>query len=329
MAKPKEYELKIIYSEIIKGSSKFLLDSNLIYVKHGLLSDEYILEEKKKELTEKALSRSIKYEEDTLEFLINKGLWSEEKEREIKDCKTMIKSLYKSRNKLFQQRMIDVITKQISEEEARLHILISHRYDTLGLTVERFVNNSLQHYYIIYNLYKDPDLKERFLTEEEYDEISDHDIGVLFQAYNKTFSKFSETNVKQIAISPFFMEGFTICDNDPLKYYGKSVIQLTNLQIQIFHLGAFFQRVFEEGKDSIPEEYRDDPKQLEEWYLASDARKNIMEKSSNSDGTGVVVTDKKDAKRMGLESNNNINQIMSKNQGKSMSFQEIIKAQGR
>lgn len=328
--KPNNYELRIIYSEILKGSSKFTLDSDIIYIKHPSNNEDYKMDEKRLELTQQALKNSIPYEEDKLSFLIENNLWSTKQEQEIKNEKFFLENLYKTKGKLYKKMELDQVTKNIDNSKAKISIMESHRQEVMGLTVENFVDSRLQHYYLLYSLYSDPEFQNPYLTEGEYNDMGDSEIIKLFKGYNSVFVRFSPINVKYIAISPFFVEGFVICDHDPVKYYGKPVVHLTALQIRLFHLGDFFHNIFKEGGDKIPADYRDDPEKLEEWYSASDARKDIMDKT-NSDGVGVVISDKEDAKKLGIENKGemNMSKAVKNSNKKSLSFQEIIKMQDK
>lgn len=327
--KPKDYELKIIHSEIMRGLSKMKLSHSFVYVKHSNMLDDYLYEEKRQELTKQAIENSIPYENDKLNSLIEMGIWSHENESEIRNEKFYLDNLRKTLKKLFRKQEINSVNNDIRKSESKLFVLNYHRSEMLGLTLERFVQSRLQRYYIIYSLYKNEELTDRYLSEEEYTDLEDDDISEIFSKYESVLSKFNDKNIKYIAISPFFYNGFSICDNDPVKYYGKPIINLSSLQINLFQYACFFKHIFSEGSDKIPEDWRDDPEKLEDWYNASDARKQMMERSGNADGVGIVTSDKEDMKKLGLNSYNpeheKIKKMMKDNGGK-LNFQDHIKA---
>lgn len=327
--RPKDYELKIIHSEIMRGLSKMKLSHSFVYVKHSNMLDDHLYEEKRQELTKQAIENSIPYENDKLNSLIEMGVWSHENESEIRNEKFYLDNLRKTLKKLFRRQEINSVNNDICKSESKLFVLNYHRSEMLGLTLERFVQSRLQRYYIIYSLYKNEQLTDRYLSEEEYIDLEDDEISEIFSKYESVLSKFNDKNIKYIAISPFFYNGFSICDNDPMKYYGKPIINLSSLQINLFQYACFFKHIFSEGGDKIPEEWRDDPEKLEDWYNASDARKEMMERSGNSDGVGIVTKDKEDMKRLGLDSYNpeheKIKKMMKDNGGK-LNFQDHIKA---
>ena len=327
--RPKDYELKIIHSEIIRGLSQFKLGSSFIYIKHQNTIDDYLYEEKRLELTKQAIENSIPYESDKLNSLIELGIWNKQNEDDIRNEKFYLDNLRKTVKKLFRRQEIDSVNNDIRKSESKLFVLSHHRSEILGLTLEKFVQSRLQRYYIIYSLYTDEALTKRYLSEEDYDLLDDDVMSALFTKYDTTLNKFSVKNIKYISISPFFFDGFAICDNDPVKYYGKPVIHLSLLQVYLFRYGCFFKSVFTDGGDKIPEEWMDDPEKLEDWYNASDARKQVMERSGNSDGVGIVTKDKEDMKKLGLNPNNQeynrIKEMMKKNGG-NLNFQEYIKA---
>lgn len=327
MTKPKDYELKIIHSEILRGLSKFKLGSSFVYIKHSKILDEHLYEERRAELTKTAIENSIPYEEDKIKTLIDLGIWSEENEAEIRNEKLYLENLQKTSKKVFRKLDIENIENQINKSKAKLYILQYHKSEVLGLTLEKFVSSRLQHFYILYSLYKDDKFLEPFVSYDEYNDLDDDYVVEIFKKYNSEFAKFSAQNLKHIAISNFFLDGFYICDNDPMKYYGKPVIDLTTLQVHLFQNGAFFKRIFEEGGDKIPEDWRDDPEKLEDWYNASDARKDLLEKTGNSHGVGIVTKDKDDLKKLGIQTSNEdmkyIKEQMKKHGGK-LSFNDYI-----
>lgn len=328
-SKPKDYELKIIHSEIMRGLSKFKLSHSFVYIKHSSMLDDYLYEEKRQELTKQAIENYIPYENDKLNSLIELGLWSQDSENEIRNERFYLENLRKTLKKLFRRQEIESVSNDIRKAESKLFVLNYHRNEMLGLTLEKFVQSRLQRYYIIYSLYKDESLTDRYLSEEDYNLLDDEILSDIFTKYESVLSKFYDKNIKYIAISPFFYNGFSICDNDPMKYYGKPIINLSTLQINLFQYACFFKYIFSEGGDKIPEDWRDDPEKLEDWYNASDARKEMMERSVNSDGVGIVTKDKDDMKKLGLDPINGehqkIKEMMKKNGGK-LNFQDHIKA---
>lgn len=296
-----DYELKIIYSEILKGSSKLKLGSLFLFVKHISNSEHHLFEEKKMELIKYAKQNSIPHEEDKMDFLIRKNLWSEDKESEIRNEKYYLDNLYKTRSKLFRSRDINNIDKQINESKSKLAIIEHYRNEALGLTLERYVDQQLQNYAIISSIYTDENLIQKYLNEDDY--LDREDIDIIIKKYYETFSRFNAKNIKQICVSSFFLDQFLICDNNPNIFFGKPVVNLTDLQIAIFRYGCFFKNIFSEGGDSIPDEWRHDPEKLEEWYNAGEHRKKIMERAGNSDGVGIVTKDPEDMKKLGLQNN--------------------------
>lgn len=330
MSRPKDYELKIIHSEILRGLSKFKLGPNFIYIKHPKILDDHLYEEKRGELTKIAIENSIPYEEDKIQTLIDIGTWTEQEEAEIRNEKLYLDNLNKTLKKVFRKQDIENVETQIIKSQAKLQIMQYHRAELIGLTLEKFVRDRLQHYYILYSLFKDSECKIPFVTEEEYNDLDDDYVADVFKKYNMEFSKFAINNIKYIAISNFFFDGFSICDNDPMKYYGKPVVDLTSLQTTLFQYGAFFKHIFSEGGDKIPEEWRDDPIKLEEWYNASDARKDMLEKTGNADGVGIVTKDKDDLKKLGLSNKGNAEQQkikeMMKKKGGKLTLQDYVDA---
>ena len=61
-----------------------------------------------------------------------------------------------------------------------------------------------------------------------------------------------------------------MCDDDPVKFYGKNVLELSMYQMNLFSRGKFYKSVLVEGKDPPEQYYEEDyPNGLQElakWY---------------------------------------------------------------
>lgn len=326
MPQYKSYELKIIYSEILQGSSKFNLDSRIIYFKHQTPSQAYLLEEKRAELTKLALDNFIPYEEDKIEYLTDMGLWSDEEDREIREERFCLENLYRSKDKLVRNQERKMISNEIERSKGKLYVMERHKDNILGLTLEKFVSSRLHHFFVLSSLYSDKELTTPLL-EGDYGDIDDEYLQRIYGQYEIIFNKLSESTIQHICINPFFIESFSICDNNPTIFYGKPVVHLTNLQVKMFHSGCLFKTIFSEGGDRIPEDWRDKPDKLIEWYQAGDQRNQLLNKAAQ--GTAIMTSDPEDLKRLGVSSGYNserdkVRKIMKEKKKSSVNFKDLM-----
>ena len=123
---------------------------------------------------------------------------------------------------------------------------------------------------LYYALYKDQELKEPYYSKEEFDDLSYFELSDLVGHYNNETSKFSDKNLKKIAVNYFFLNSFFMSDDDPVKFYGKNILDLTTYQMSIFSWGKFYKSILIEGKEPpehfLEENYENGLQELVDWY---------------------------------------------------------------
>ena len=281
-------ECRYLYREILQGYT--YLDDEDLYVKHFTEGDLGNLEILYKKCEKKILNLGLENTKDKLKFLKEEGYWTEEEESEYITAKWAVDDGYKFKENLQFQEQKENFQKVIEEKERILQTISSERTQLLGPTTESFCNKKINEEYVRLALFKDKDLKVPFLTEEEFENISYIDLSKLVQKYNEAVSKFTEINSERIAVNGFFLNAFIMSDNDPVKFFGKSVLELTMYQMSLYSKGKFFKSVLEEGKDppdtlySSIEENGVDP--IVNWFNTAHAqiknerkRREVMAKS--------------------------------------------------
>ena len=116
--------LKVVFSEVLKGFT--LVESKnygKIQVKHFTNFDSAELDIKNKLFYDKAISQGLPSRNDRIEYLLKENIWTEEKNKEILQVKSMLSGLRNSKSKVFLQAHIDNINTQIGP------IYVSYKYD--------------------------------------------------------------------------------------------------------------------------------------------------------------------------------------------------------
>ena len=85
------------------------------------------------------------------------------------------------------------------------------------------------------SLFKDRNLKDRYFSEQEFDELENKDISEILNIYNDINKNFVETNLKKIALSSYYLSLFNLCDENAYNLYGKPIIYLTFYQTYYLH----------------------------------------------------------------------------------------------
>ena len=102
----------------------------------------------------------------------------------------------------------------------------------------------------------------------------------------------------------FFCNYFYLCDDNPQIFYGKPVVDLTFYQAEMFTYGRYFKNLAQESKGSPPEEIRNDPDKLIEFYEVRRNADEILDKASQKTGekmgaSSLVGATKEDLEALG------------------------------
>lgn len=330
--------LKIVFSEIIKGySKKNIKDIGTLFFKHINNEDSADIDIYHQQFIDKARNMGLPTEEEQKEYLIKEDLWEEKKDKRITELEKFIANLKTTKSKLFLKAQIDQINNEIDKNDAELKALRYERKDLIGYTVEDYTAKKINEYYMFVSLFKDEDLKERFFKQEDYEELDNKDIMALIKSYNDINSKFNEINFKKISLASYFCNIFYLCKDDPFIFYGKPLVELSFYQIELFSYGRYFKNILSNAKTKPPEYLMKDPEGLIEWFEGSKNVDEVLNKNSkitqkDNVATSIVGATNTDLKRLGLKEDNKDQGIdlakeASKKGGK-LDMQDLIKLHG-
>ena len=277
--------LRIIYGEIIQGNT--YSSEEEVYLKHPTEKDITAIEYSVDLCQSQAKERGIKTEKEIIDQAMKDGIWSFEQEAEVSNLQKSIegssKYLRKTKNKSEQEG----INKRIEEYQKRLEKISSVRDSLCETTYEKFLNHKRSDFTVLFAFYKDREFKEPILTKSEFEELEFEDVQRLVQVYNAMTSDFSQENLKRIAALPFFLNRFFLSESDPTTFYGKSIINLTVYQSELYAQGKMYRNVLENQEENKmpPEAFYDDPDKLVSWYY-----------SNSSVSSGETLSDNKSMK---------------------------------
>ena len=190
-------KIRLLFVDILKGYTETYYRNNKVYFKHNTSFDSGDIDSKKQDFIRKAQKNGLPTEEEKEKYLILENLWSKEKNDEIKKIKLYISNLKTTKSKLFRNEEIESINNQVNEQNLKLIELVSERKELLGFTVEDYANKKVNEYYMYNSLYKDKDLKDRFFSEDEFDELENKDVSEIIEIYNNMSKDFSEKNLEK------------------------------------------------------------------------------------------------------------------------------------
>jgi len=240
-------ECRRAYREIIQGYS-YLEDDNL-YVKHFAESDLGYIEILYKTCEKELESMGIDTLKKKLAFLKKEEYWTQDEENTYINAKYAVSDGYAFIETVPDLKQKEQWMKVIHEKEEILKKVEDTRRELVNPTIEGFCDRKINEHYVRLALFKDHDLEKPAFSEEEFKEISYLELGDLVQKYNEAINVFDEENLKRIAVNGFFLNAFLMSENDPVKFYGKSVLQLTTYQMNLYGKGKFYKSILEEGKN--------------------------------------------------------------------------------
>lgn len=320
-------KLFLTFNEIIKGYSKKKFRGSPIFIKHLGVNEKAFFDFRFQEFYEYALSSGILSEEDALKKVIEEGFWSQKEESEIDTLKKYIDRLILTKKNFIRKLEIEEITKQIDEERQKLAKKISERKEILGKTAEEYASNRSNDYIIYESLFKDEKLTERVFSEAEFEEMTYEDLIEYILFFNEYMDDFKEYNLQKIALLDFFQPYYLVLDQ-PMQFWGKPMVQLTDFQVRVTVYGKIFKNIFE-TTENIPDEIKTNPDKLFEYTDRSKAKKNFESKQKNKDkasGEAVFKATKEEVEEMRTSGAKTINEVMKGK--KTMTMEELMKLHG-
>ena len=328
-------KLRILFVDILKGYSVSYYKDNKLYFKHNTTIDSGNIDHLKQEFMQKAIKNGLPTEEQKEEYIISEKLWSKENNEEIKKIKSYIDELKQTKSKLFKNEDIAQLSKQISEENIKLINLISERKELLGFTVEDYGNKKINEYYMFNSLFKDQHLKERFFSEEDFDELENQDLSDVLKIYNNINKNYNDKNLKKIALSSYYLSLFNICDDSAYSLYGKPIVYLTFYQMEIFGYARYFKNILSQAKHQPPGEHYEDPDKLIEWLESSRNAEEVLSKNEGNAkktegaiATSIIGATKEDLAKIGKDENGVSLHKEAQKKGGVLSMEDLMKMHG-
>ena len=328
-----DVSLKVIFSEILRGFT--LVDSanyGKIKIKHFTNFDSAELDIRNKLFYDKALSQGLPTRDERIKYLLQENVWTEEKNKEVLQTKSMLGGLRSSKSKVFLQSHIDNINKQIAENQSKLSALELEKEELIGFCAENYASRRINEYYM-YNAILAPDGSKLF-SEEEFEDLEEKRIVDLIGIYNKNTKKFGSDSLKKISLSGFFTNLFYLCSDDAHVFFGKALVNLTFYQIELFGYGRYYKSLMENSETQVPDDVKETPEKLVEWFDSTKSARETLEKSKNAgqDGsaTSLVGATPEDLKRLGLDNPNETISLAKKaaEKGGRLNMEDMMKLHG-
>lgn len=321
-----EIDLFIRFTEIIKGYSTAEYRGSSIFVKHLGCNEKAIFDLRYKQFHKIAVEKGIPTEEQSLEAAKKDGFWSDNDEVEITKIQSYIERLNITKKNLFKSLEIKEIQNVIDEQKDKLIAKLTERRNILGKTVEEYASNRSSDYIIYESFYKDEELKEKFFSMQEFEDMSYEELVEFILIYNSFMHDFMDLNIQKTVLMDFFNQYFLVLDY-PTEFFGLPMVKLTDFQVRVIIYGKIFKSIFDHV-ENIPDNIRKDPEALFAYKDKSTARKDFESKHTpKGDVSASMVFG---ASKEDMEENNmkgtSLNKLMKEK--KTLNMEELMKLHG-
>ena len=325
--------LKVVFSEILRGYTLVSLpEFGNIKIKHFNNFDSAELDIKNRYFYEKAVSQGLPTRKQRIDHLLEENIWTEERNKEILNLKSLIAGLKNSKSKVFLQAHIDQINNQLKENQGKLSTLSLKKEELIGFSAEAYASRRINEHYMHRALLKESG--EKLFTQEEFEELEEGKLVDLIGVYNKSTKKFDSNSLRKLSLSSFFTNLFYLCENNAYSFFGKPLVQLTFYQIELFGYGRYYKSLIENSDSKPPDEISGDPEKMVEWFESSKSAKETLEKSKSAGQEGgaqsLVGATKQDLKRLGLDNPNETINLAKKaaEKGGRLNMEDMMKLHG-
>ena len=332
---PKE-ELRLVYGEIVRGSSYFYSEKyDEVIIKHLTQHDTEMLDVKKLKYKRLAEKKGLPTEKERVQDLIKDKLWTQQNERDIESARDFVSKMEDTKKKMALKSERKRVQESIDAEIDKLEKLLMEKNDLVGLTSESYSDKKVNDYYIYLSLFKDMKFKEPLFSEEEFDEVSEKDLEVIIMHFNKISRRFEQRNIKRIALSHFFLNNFYLCKDNPFIYYGKPVVDLSYHQADLFSFGRYYKQIMQDMKNPVTSEMMDDPDKLTDQYEIEQNKNSVLKEDGKSgEASTIVGATKEDLDALGVSATQDIGETVDLNdelakKGGTMSMEDIMKLHGQ
>lgn len=243
-------KLKIIYSEIIDGSS--YIPEHDIYIKHFSELDNTNILRKKQSILSYYLKNGTPSQSERLKNLIEECEWSEKEEENIANLKLIIIDNQKNIHSIIPQQR-PLIEKIIKEKNDELNFLLVKKRQLLGATAEYFTEQDIMNYIIGSSMYKDKECTIRlFKNQEEFENLDDEQLNLYINITDKTNEKFTYDNIKKISCLSFFINNFSHCKDNIYSFLNIPLSKMTINQLLLFSIGGRNLSILSQSENEPP-----------------------------------------------------------------------------
>jgi hypothetical protein len=243
--------LRVIYGDILRGYSYYKPEN--IYVKHFDDQDNIEIARKKEGLMRLYLEQGVPTEVERLRVVFDSGEWNEKDDEKIEQLEFNISDNVNLLKNISVPSQQEGLRLRIEEWQKELGKLRAEKFATLGVTAEHRAQKITNNYFVYFAFHKDPELKEKFWSEKQFQEMDETELVRYIKVYNESLKDFEDRNFRKIACLPFILNFASYCKDQGMFFYGKPITHFTNYQMAIYTRAMRNTFVLRESKGSPPE----------------------------------------------------------------------------
>jgi hypothetical protein len=324
---------KNLYRDIIFGYSEksFESDGEKVFIKHLNDLETGQSERNYQNFLLLGQEKGLKTEKDSVDFLIEEGVWEREKEEEISELQKKLSELEAVKDKLVVLAQLERLKQEIKPISDQLYLLNYERTESMGMTAETFANKKISETTIQSCFFKDKEFSKLFFTEEDWDYLPQERVNESLSLYSGMISKdFGGDEIRRVSVCPFFMNYYVLCDDNVYSFFGKPILSLTNFQVALSSHAKYFKSLMGNYK-SPPEDYRT-PDKIIEWYelqSKSEQAKNSFQNKGEAGGKSLFGASKDELEALETQEEGvmDLNKEIDKHGG-NMDMEQILKMHG-
>ncbi len=255
---------EILYKEICQGYS----ERNDIFVKHLTPIELSEIQEVYDEGLKRAVDLGALPEAEIIKTLMREGVWSEDKEFEIRQLETSLDQLELSKKRIKSISEIDPLYDSIQQTKADLLTLFVERQHLTSSCAEIYAFNRMREKQSLVSCYQD-----RELTKPVNDEDLQVDLNI------------NVDDLKKLCISSVFSSLWSLSDQ-PFNFFSIPIVKLTQNQVNLLRLAGTYSMAA--NRYSYPVRFTGIADKILMHYLArengalSEEEEKIQQKSSTS-----------------------------------------------
>lgn len=257
-------ELKIIYQEIIEGSSPI----NGIYVKHLTELDNIEILRKRIEIFNRYVKEGVPSEKEKLKELEASEEWTKNDEDDILSLKYQLKDNEKNKSNLLLPQQREFVDKVLKELRKKLAQKLVARDQVLGITADKLGEQDAMSFMVYMSLHKDRACTQPlFKSYEEFEAQEEEEVEKYVRDIDITLSRFSDDKIRKLSVLPFFINAFSYSKDNVSTFVKRAMCDLTHFQVLLFSLGNRNINILSQT-DVEPPEMLDDVKidDIVLWY---------------------------------------------------------------